>query len=545
MKRWLTAVRLAGIAIGAVGLAFAYPPFDNTSNSWFALVPLLWIVRTSSPRVAARWAAGFGMVFWPIVLSWFPAIVPNGGPAALVIAGMLGLSIVCSLYMAAFAYCSALVWSRARGSARLAAVSVCDPLLWAFFEWIRGNLFSGFAWNFLGVAQVGNLPVIQFASVAGVYGVSMVLMLVNGALTGLAMRMSASFVRRLPGFAPPVECSSGVRVKFGPPLESALPLGLAVAAWVWGAGELRQGEKADDAAKPLRAAIIQPNIPCVFMHHQDISQLVSDRTVGQTRMAALAKPDLVLWPECAVLGSLPDGTFAKSVVASGVEASGGAVLLTGATEKSRVGDGGVLWFNSAFAFNASGETIGSYRKRHLVPFGEYIPLDKTITWLQRFAPTGESCTPGTDARPIKLPGERNAVLGALICFEDTVPWLSRDAVRAGANVLALMTNDAWFNGSCEASQHQRQAVFRAVENRVPMIRSANSGVSCFVDAYGRVKKLEAEGRESDFHGFLLGEVVPGDGRLSFYTRYGDWPMIGCALMVLAVAASVEFKRRRA
>jgi len=126
----------------------------------------------------------------------------------------------------------------------------------------------------------------------------------------------------------------------------------------------------------------------------------------------------------------------------------------------------------------------------------------------------------------------------MICFEDTVPSLSREAVRAGARLLVLMTNDAWFNGSIEPLQHMNQSVFRAVENGVPLVRAANSGVSCAVDAVGRVKRLEAHGAVSDFSGFLVTQVaVPGEPLASPYTRWGDW-LLGLPGLAAVLAAAM-------
>jgi apolipoprotein N-acyltransferase len=137
-------------------------------------------------------------------------------------------------------------------------------------------------------------------------------------------------------------------------------------------------------------------------------------------------------------------------------------------------------------------------------------------------------------------------LGPLICFEDTVPALSRAAVRAGARLLVLMTNDAWFNGSIEPVQHLNQSVFRAVENGVPLVRAANSGVSCAVDAVGRVTRLESDGAVADFDGFLVTQVaVPRVPLPAPYTRWGDWTLgyPGLALL-LAVMVAARLRRER-
>jgi apolipoprotein N-acyltransferase len=272
--------------------------------------------------------------------------------------------------------------------------------------------------------------------------------------------------------------------------------------------------------------------------------------VSQTRLAGAGKPDLTVWPETAVLGSVPHEPQTMRVIREGAAAAGGP-LLTGAleverTEASAAAPEGLRFYNAAWLFSAGGEVLGRYRKQHLVPFGEYIPLDKCIPALQRLAPTGVSCTPGEGPGVLHLakgPG-RSVALGPLICFEDTVPALSRRAVAAGARLLVLMTNDAWFNGSVEPLQHLHQSVFRAVENGVPLVRSANSGVSCAVDPAGRVRRLESGGAVADFPGFMVTPVaVPEQPLPAPYTRWGDWALARPGLL-LAAALLAAARRRR-
>jgi apolipoprotein N-acyltransferase len=518
----------AAAVLSGLLLWAAFPPQARADCAWLALAPLFLVIRHSAPREAFRWAWLGGMVFWVLTLSWFPAIIKNEGPWPLVLLGQGALSAWCAAFFGAFAYASARAWRWAGavpGWKRVLAVSVADPLLWAGAECARGWLFSGFAWNFLGVSQVANLPLLQVASVVGVYGVSALLVLVNGAAASVMERMAAPFVaRRLRQ----TRAAEPFAVRLLKSAESFLPFALVIACWVWGLERVGGWKRAEAQAPTWRVALVQPNSPCIFALSGDTARAQLDLLVEQTRLAGAAKPDLVVWPETAVLGSVPYEPQTLKLIRDGAAAAG-APLLTGTleierTEISRAAPEGLLFYNAAWLFSATGETMGRYRKQHLVPFGEYIPLDKTVPLLQRLAPTGVSCTAGRDAGVLhvaKAAGQTLS-LGPLICFEDTVPGLSRNAVKAGANLLVLMTNDAWFNGSIEPVQHLDQSIFRAVENGVPLVRAANSGVSCVVDPVGRVKRLESNGAVADFSGFLVTSVaVPTRPLASPYTRWGD------------------------
>ncbi|MDD4016467.1 MAG: apolipoprotein N-acyltransferase [Kiritimatiellae bacterium] len=554
-EKWMRVLKgAAGVASGLL-LWAAFPPQAQAESAWLALAPLFLVIRHSTPKGAFGWAWLSGLVFWVLTLSWFPAIIKNEGPWPLVILGQVALSAWCAVFLAVYAYASARVWrwaGTASGWRRVTAVVVLDPLMWAGTEVARGWLFSGFAWNFLGVSQVANLPLIQVASVTGVYGVSALLVLANGAVAGMLERSAAPFIARLtrqpcgtPSFAARLLRSA----------ESLLPFALVIGCWAWGVGRVNGWKRAEGQAAVWRVALVQPNSPCIFTLNSDTVRSQLDLLVNQTRLAGAARPDVVVWPETAVLGSVPDQPQTMKMIRDGAAAAG-APLLTGTleTEPAAVtasAPEGLLFYNAAWLFSASGETLGRYRKRHLVPFGEYIPLDKTFPFLQRLAPTGVSCTPGNGPGILKVTRRAGEVLtlGPMICFEDTVPSLSREAVRAGARLLVLMTNDAWFNGSIEPLQHLNQSVFRAVENGVPLVRAANSGVSCAVDAVGRVKRLESNGAVSDFSGFLVTQVaVPGEPLASPYTRWGDWllgfPGLAAVLATAVCGLAMDRRGRR-
>ena len=527
-------VKGSAAALSGLLLWVAFPPQAEADSAWMALAPLFLVIRTSTPRAAAGWAWLTGCVFWVMTLGWFPAIIKNGGPWPLVLLGQVGLAAWCAAFLAAFAYASCRVWrwaGRMSGWRRVVTVLALDPLMWAGTEVARSGLLSGFAWNFLGVSQVANLPLIQVASLAGVYGVSASLVMVNGAVASMLERAVAPFVARMNREKEDRLQRTGFGGRLLRSAESMLPIAVVIACWYWGMMRVQEGRRLESQAPSWRVALVQPNSPCVFTINDDTMKSQLELLVNQTRLAGAAKPDLVVWPETAVLGSVPYEPQTLKVIREGAAAAG-APLLTGTLEIEKTAvtpaaPEGLFYYNAAWLFSATGETMGRYRKRHLVPFGEFIPLDKTLPFLQRLAPTGVSCTPGRDPGILHVTRGAGEILslGPLICFEDTVSALSCAAVRAGARLLVLMTNDAWFNGSIEPVQHLNQSVFRAVENGVPLVRAANSGVSCVVDAVGHVKRLESEGLSTDFDGFLVMQVaVPGEPLASPYTRWGDWAL---------------------
>jgi apolipoprotein N-acyltransferase len=533
--------------ISALLLWSAFPPSSQSASAWIALIPLLFLIRNSSPKHAFGWAWLSGTFFWCATLSWFPAIIKNGGPWILVVLGQVALAAWCALFFGAFGFASARVWAWAgTGSSmkRILAVTVMDPLLWAGTEYLRGKLLTGFAWNFLGVSQVNNLPVVQIASVLGVYGVSALIILFNGAITSIASRTLEPFLARLkrqPFQAP----------KFPERLlrsaESLLPLACVLACWVWGFNRINLWMRTEQTHPMWRIAIIQPNIPCYFNNNKELIQQQREIFNEQNQMVKLASPDLTIWSETSVPYLMPESPSALAFVKRGA-ANTGSPILAGVMEAektavSRSAPEGVHYYNAAWLFDRDGKPLSTYRKQHLVPFGEFIPLDKTFPILQKLAPTGVSCMPGKAPSVMKLTRANGDTLhiGALICFEDTIPDLSRHSVRAGARILALVTNDAWFNGSIEPIQHLHQAVFRSIENGVPMVRCANSGVSATVDPVGRTTALTSSKHLADFHGFLVRPLhVPATPLPALYTVCGDFLLAipGMILLLGLLAPSV-------
>lgn len=553
MKHALSVVVPA--ALSALLLWAVYPPMGEVCALAFALVPLLVVSRLGTPKRAAQtWFLG-GFLFWFATLAWMPAISKNNGPLPLVILGWIGLAALCAGYFALFGWLSARAWSRL-SSARRPASPVCklllilfaEPVLWAGIEWVRSWLFTGFAWNFLGTA-LGQIPSLAApARLGGVYLVSALVVLLNGVFATLVCRLWAQMCPQRTG----EDAGGRLEVwrlafgnRWGRMCETALPLGLILLAFglsnlslmsfsSGGAGALRE----ESSVLALRVALVQRNAPCIFARRdraQDPYE-VFDRLLS---VASAARPDLVVWAESAMaeFGHL-DSDGARHAALFFARKTGGASLLAGGDWWYRVQDGEKevrrVWNAAAlYTPTATNVELQVYGKQHLVPFGEYIPFDKWIPPLQRLSPVGVSIWPG-EAKVLRLRLNRaegaaspTVALAPLICYEDTDPVLARKAARLGAQAIVLITNDSWFSQSQEPVQHAWQAVLRAIETGLPVVRVGNSGVTGVIYPSGRTRWLEdGEGRPLvDAAGTMVESVpVVASPALTPYTRFGDLPL---------------------
>ena len=536
-------LRLALAFATGAALSLAFPgPFQQFGMAWYALVPLFILLRFATPREGFRLGFAFGLGFWLCSIAWLMTLRNNGGPVALVAFGLVGLSTWCSLFAGLFGCAAAALWRGGDSVAdgwRRSVFEAWRPaaaaLMWCGAEYLRSTLLTGFAWNALGVSMVGlpflatggggldaggarlvqrtMLPVVQLASLGGVYAVSVPIALMNGALAGVAVRLYRS-ARRSP-FATRRH------------LDLVLALAMMIVAMGWGAWRVKRLRAEDAAAPTVNIAAVNPSMPCVFEANDADWDAAYAALWRDTRTVAMFKPDLTVWPETVLYDNMPSPEMEAAMLAFAAEL--GAPVLAGGTVTATNAAGALVVYNGSFLFGTHGVVDGVYRKQHLVPFGEFIPFDKTLTFLQRLAPAGVSCTPGSGPVVMPIAGGR-ARVSPLICFEDTVAGLSRSAVRAGADILIAQSNDAWFRGSAEPAQHHAQAVFRAVENRVPLVRSSNQGVSAVVTAYG----ASAEDAGGGF--FAQPVPLPMHPGATLYARAGDWVFgIPCAVLLLGVA----------
>ena len=518
----------------------AYPPMGERMDCLFALAPLMWFSRreVSAGIVAKRWFQS-GVFYWVVTLSWMPAIVKNGGPWPLVVLGWFALAAYCALYFWLYGWLSAKYWRWAKCGTygrRLLGILLVEPVLWCGLELVRSRFLGGFAWNQLGVVPV-NSGFGAPAALGGVYLCSAVVILINGTIAGIAERV----------WKP--ERSGFRNLKRLGSIETLLAFGVVYGIFAFCAS-LTSGK---DSASPLgevqlKVAMVQRNFPCVFKAQEERPIEVYERLLGN--VAALG-PDLVVLPESAMCEFGPVDQQGACRFAEWVaKKTGGAALLAGGTRY----EGGKT-YNSAALYTATSNRLQStavdcYDKVHLVPFGEFIPGDKLITALQKLAPVG-SCTPG-ELRMLRIGGETASVrqqmeAGVAICFEDTDSAQMRELAKKGARVLFFITNDSWFSQSVEAEQHAWQAVARAIETGLPVVRVGNSGVTGTITPDGKVSWLVGPNGKPlvDKEGTMLDRIevkVKGEGeQRTVYVCVGDVPLGAAFALLLMAMILVKYK----
>lgn len=496
----------------------AFPPMGERMDVLFALAPLMWLSRRATVRKNVKSWFVAGSFFWVATLSWMPAIVKNGGPWPLVLLGWGGLAAYCAAYFAAYGWASATYWEfvrrKGRYGLRILGVLVVEPILWCGFELVRSRFLGGFAWNQLGVVVV-NAGFGSPVSLGGVYLCSAIAILINGTIAGIGERM---WRPELSGF-PTLR-------KFGG-LETLLAFALVFAIC-----ELPAGFRPTRSALgSVTVALVQRDFPCAFSTVQEdpcaaYSNLLSN--------VSHLEPELVVLPESAMCEFGPlDHQCAMGFANWAQRLTKGCVLAGG----TRYGDG--TTYNSA-ALYGSGTDIQVYDKVHLVPFGEFIPGDKLFPALQKLAPVG-SCTPGE----LSLLNHRGIPIGVAICFEDTDSALIREMAARGAKLLVFITNDSWFSRSNEAEQHAWQAVARAIETGLPVVRVGNSGVTGTILPDGKISWLIGpNGRPLVDRRGTMFDRVPVDGCPQLLTPYvflGDIPLT--VAFVLLIVALILIKYR--
>ncbi len=502
-------------------LALAFPPFDAFQLAWLGLIPLCIAVRDVPWGEACRRGYIAGLVFFGSTLWWIGHVTVPGAVAVIAIL---------ALYVALAALWFRFVLGAAAGAdsplLNLRSAILCAAG-WVVLEWVRGCfLLGGFGWNFLGASQYRTAALLPFASVTGVYGVSAVLCAVNVIffLTGLRFY---------------------THLRAGQPIrrlnwELYAVMLVVCAMFLHGAREL--AARKSRPHRPLQIALIQANIPQSLKFVPEQKQMVLDRHRELTTTAAITKPDLIIWPETAVPDPLRFDRDSYAL-ATNLAITTGAHLLTGTIDYRPYSQPPEA-YNAAILLSPTGDTLEIYRKIHLVPFGEYVPLQRfTAGLVSRIGPEGYDVTQGygfqrgTEHTIFEASGFR---FGAVICFEDTVPHLYRHFVARGVDFMVNLTNDAWFRESPAAAMHLANAVFRAVETRRPLIRSTNNGITCVVDECG-VIRAELEPFTESALTFEL--AVPEGTGHTFYVRHGDVFVALCAVM--STGAVIWRTRRRA
>ena len=288
----------------------------------------------------------------------------------------------------------------------------------------------------------------------------------------------------------------------------------------------------------MKVGIVQGNIPQTLKWDSSVQELILAKYEQLTELVSLNDPDIIFWPETSVPGVLPEEKKLLERLRN-LARKGKSFLLVGSVTRTEEG-----FTNSALLIGPAGETKRRYDKLHLVPYGEYIPFEKQFSILRHWIVTGDFIA-GKDPTVFEHP---KGPFSVLICFEDIFPDLARRFVGEGAQYLVNITNDAWFLKSAAPYQHAQASVFRAVENHVPVLRAANTGLSCVIDANGRLLGTvsDEKGEEIEVTGsrsFIF--PLAADHRVTFYTTHGDFFAKGCLLFSLLAWGSWWLQTRSA
>ncbi len=515
------------------GLLYAvcFAPFNQSWLCWIALTPVtmaVWFFGENSKRRWLRNALiGYvaGIVFFTCAFSWLGALgtlFENFWLRGL----SLLLSIYLALYFAFWSWFIGLIKPRnflSSGQNLLAALLAASA--WVAQEWIRGWLFTGFGWNGIGIALHDNWALIQVAEFTGAIGLSFVVVFTNIILVATPVRLflEARTHRMLPHF------------------DLTLTLAGIVGLLTFGLYRVQN----PSPTRPLHVSAIEANVPQEQKFDPQFVAQIFDRFQRLTEIAVHSSPppNLLVWPESAMPEPVTFLGTASYRFVSELSAATGTDLLLGTLDVQDRHD-----YNAAALISGATQQIQIYRKVHLVPFGEYIPLRRSFPL---FAAVAGRWVPGdfdvgTKHTVFHL-SKSNIGVAPLICFEDTIGDLTRRFVLNGADLLANVTNDAWFLRSAGSRQHLQNAIFRCVETRRPMVRAANTGVTCFVNQFGRVTQILQDETGNTFaEGVLNGTVnVPTSHTLTFYVRHGEVFAEVCtgvsliAIMVLLWRASAR------
>lgn len=525
------------------GLVFAgaFPNLNLAGLAWIG--PALLLASAYGTKGGEAFRIGYvaGLAHFLATLYWLLYMPVTGFP----ILGWLAMSAFLALYPATW------VWLLAGrigegGWVRRCAWTLAGAAAWVALEMIRARFLSGFPWNTVGASQWQLVPLIQLAAVTGVYGVSFVVV-----WTSLAMYSGVLAMFRQP---------TSRYVWLG---EIFLPLVVVLLLVVSGTSRVRQSPAASGT---LRVTFVQPAIPQTMIWDTSKNTNRFHQLIALTQSALTNETDLLLWPEAA----LPEFSAASFAAITNLIQTHQVWMLFGADDAEPKRDAeGYHFFNAAILLRPDGSYAGSYHKRHLVMFGEYIPLVDALPFIQWFTPITGGFTPGDRVKHFELarrpPGRHDPTdesqhagsetgaprikTAALICFEDTFPHLARESVDDDTDFLVNLTNNGWFGESAAQWQHAASAAFRAVENGVPLLRCSNNGLTCWIDSRGRVREIFLDKRGNEYGvGFVTWEIpllAPEQkaGR-TFYNRHGDWFGWGCVALAVVLFASSGIRPMR-
>lgn len=498
--------------LSGTALVFCFPYFKTGLLGFIVLVPFLVSLCGQSSRGAFFSGFLMGLPYFFGTNYWLYHSISQYGGVNVVISYLLVflLSMYLSLYTGIFA---SLYVSRIKNTS-LPAVIVA-PVLWVVMEYLRSTALTGYPYSLMGYTQHEFLSFIQIADITGVYGVSFLVVAVNGAIADFFILKKR--VSEKPLFDMNYTLIGYIFIVI-----------LVISNLIYGSHGL--GEKQE--GKVFTAAIIQPNIEQGMKWDRRYQQSVLSTLETLTEKSVRNGASIVIWPETAIPFYYGRDAVNTARLRSFVN-SVSTPVLTGAITVKTDKDGQITLSNSSVFLNKKGKESFRYDKVHLVPFGEYIPLKGILGFIieQKLVEGIGDYEAGVNFSTAGWEGKKFA---SIICYEVAFPSLVRNFFKKNGDFLVTMTNDAWFGRTTGPYHHFAMSVFRAIENRKPVLRAANTGISGVIDSSGRVKSITPI-----FTKTSIIENIKTDSRRSFYSRFGDLFIYLCSIITILLIADIR------
>ncbi len=531
---------LAFTALSGLLLAGALPHLDWGGLAWVGLVPFLTLFPFKNTRTAFAHGLVLGVFYLGVMAYWVGVFAGHIIGPALSVVGWALVTLYQAFYIGVWAVGTQWLWRRGIWARRLGV-----PALWAIVEWWRQSGTLGLGWGDLAYTQHSALLILQTTKLTGIWGLAFLIVLVNGALaelwfTGLNPRALKEQLPAVAGRGNAEDVKIFAREGGGLPFKAwgfspmsfrSFPAAVALlllAALTYGTVTIRT-----EQLKPaFVAAALQGDINQNVDQNPAYTARVVQTFNAQSREAAARGAVLTVWPETAYPGYLQNSDLAHMQVAAETVRDHQAALIGGveydwAQRKNA---------NALLLLLPTGVVSGSYQKRQLVPFGEFVPGRRFLPFLEALHVTTFDMKAGADSQPLLDAGPVIGKVGATICFESSYPRFLREQVARGAGLLVISTDDAWFGRTAAARQHSAIAAVRAAETDRYLVRSAATGISQVISPTGQVLA------EADlFRPAVVAAPVQSRSTRTPYVRWGDW-FIGFCVLLLAAALLPGFKR---
>jgi len=491
--------------ISGLLLFLSFPKYGDGAVIWLALVPLLYALRESNLK--SGFITGFitGFIFNIGILYWVGLVVLNYGhlPLAVGLLATLCLAAYLGIYVSLFA--GGVVYFRNRGLSPLIAA----PLLWTSLEYVKSHALTGFPWENLAYSQYKYGQIIQIADVTGIYGLTFAILFINALLYDLLINLTegsdAGRIKRL------IKDGAGLVICF-------------LFLNIYGIISLADIEANLQKAPPFEVSLVQGNIDQSVKWHPDYQQKTLNVYGSLSKLFSPPPAGLIIWPETAVPFYFQDGSEKSREVVKVAKGSENWLLF--GSPSYRQENNSLSFYNSAFLLSPAGVITGRYDKVHLVPYGEYVPLRRYFRFVKKLVEGPGDFRKGDGYYPLAM---NNRQVGVLICYEGIFPEYSRRYRNMGVDMLVNITNDAWFGRTSAPYQHLSMTVFRAVENRLYVLRAANTGISAIIEPTGKVIA------QTDlFVPTALQGRVRFIDRKTHYMAYGDVFVYICMILLLAL-----------